>query len=51
MRDDYAHHPTEIEAFLKSLRKSMYAGKKVTVLFSRTPSARSHGLQKAFQRV
>lgn len=24
--DDYAHHPTEIEAFLKSL-KSMYAGK------------------------
>jgi len=30
--DDYAHHPTEIEAFLKSL-KSMYAGKKLTVIF------------------
>jgi UDP-N-acetylmuramate--alanine ligase len=30
--DDYAHHPTEIEAFLKSLR-AMYAGKKLTVVF------------------
>ena len=30
--DDYAHHPTEIEAFLKSL-KAMYAGKKLTVVF------------------
>jgi UDP-N-acetylmuramate--alanine ligase len=30
--DDYAHHPAEIEAFLRSL-KSMYAGKKITVVF------------------
>jgi len=30
--DDYAHHPTEIEAFLKSLR-AMYLGKKITVIF------------------
>lgn len=30
--DDYAHHPTEIEAFLKSL-KEMYKGKKITVIF------------------
>ena len=30
--DDYAHHPTEIEAFLKSL-KAMYPGKRITVVF------------------
>lgn len=30
--DDYAHHPAEIEAFLRSL-KAMYAGKKLTVIF------------------
>ena len=30
--DDYAHHPAEIEAFLKSL-KAMYNGKKLTVVF------------------
>jgi len=30
--DDYAHHPAEIEAFLKSL-KAMYADSKVTVVF------------------
>lgn len=30
--DDYAHHPTEIEAFLKSL-KEMYKGRKITVVF------------------
>ena len=30
--DDYAHHPAEIEAFLKSVR-SMYAEKKITVIF------------------
>jgi UDP-N-acetylmuramate--alanine ligase len=30
--DDYAHHPTEIEAFLRSLR-SMYPRKKLTVIF------------------
>lgn len=30
--DDYAHHPTEIEAFLKSM-KSLYPGRKLTVVF------------------
>ena len=30
--DDYAHHPTEIEAFLKSIKK-LYEGKKVTCIF------------------
>jgi UDP-N-acetylmuramate--alanine ligase len=30
--DDYAHHPTEIEAFLRSM-KSMYPRKKLTVIF------------------
>ncbi len=30
--DDYAHHPAEIEAFLKSLR-SLYPKQKITVVF------------------
>ncbi|MBX2963943.1 MAG: UDP-N-acetylmuramate--L-alanine ligase [Cyclobacteriaceae bacterium] len=30
--DDYAHHPTEIDAFLRSV-KSMYPRKKLTVVF------------------
>jgi UDP-N-acetylmuramate--alanine ligase len=30
--DDYAHHPTEIDAFLRSM-KSMYPRKKLTVIF------------------
>jgi len=30
--DDYAHHPTEIEAFLKSM-KSLYPGRKLSVVF------------------
>lgn len=30
--DDYAHHPAEIEAFLRSL-KAMYGGKKITAIF------------------
>jgi UDP-N-acetylmuramate--alanine ligase len=30
--DDYAHHPTEIEAFLRSM-KSMYPRRKLTVVF------------------
>ena len=30
--DDYAHHPAEIEAFLKSM-KSLYPGRKLTVIF------------------
>ena len=30
--DDYAHHPTEIEAFLKSL-KALYPDRKITAIF------------------
>lgn len=30
--DDYAHHPTEIEAFLKSLR-TLYPGRKIKAIF------------------
>lgn len=30
--DDYAHHPTEIEAFLRSV-KAMYPNRKLTVVF------------------
>lgn len=30
--DDYAHHPTEIEAFLKSVR-ALYPGKRITAIF------------------
>ena len=30
--DDYAHHPTEIEAFLRSM-KSLYPGRKLTAIF------------------
>jgi len=30
--DDYAHHPTEIKAFLESIRE-LYPGKKMTVIF------------------
>lgn len=30
--DDYAHHPTEIEAFLKSVR-ALYPGKRITAVF------------------
>jgi len=30
--DDYAHHPAEIEAFIKSVR-AMYKGKRITAIF------------------
>jgi UDP-N-acetylmuramate--alanine ligase len=30
--DDYAHHPAEIEAFLKSMR-ALYPGRKLTAIF------------------
>jgi len=30
--DDYAHHPVEIEAFLKTL-KTLYQGRKITAIF------------------
>jgi UDP-N-acetylmuramate--alanine ligase len=47
--DDYAHHPTEIEAFLTSL-KSMYAGKKLTVIFQPHLFTRTRDFAKAFSK-
>jgi UDP-N-acetylmuramate--alanine ligase len=47
--DDYAHHPTEIEAFLKSL-KSMYEGKKITVVFQPHLFTRTHDFAEGFSK-
>jgi UDP-N-acetylmuramate--alanine ligase len=47
--DDYAHHPTEIEAFLKSL-KSMYAGKKLTVIFQPHLFTRTRDFAEGFSK-
>ncbi len=47
--DDYAHHPTEIEAFLKSL-KSMYASKKITVIFQPHLFTRTRDFAEGFSK-
>jgi UDP-N-acetylmuramate--alanine ligase len=47
--DDYAHHPTEIEAFLKSL-KSIYAGKKITVIFQPHLFTRTRDFAEGFSK-
>ena len=48
--DDYAHHPTEIEAFLKSM-KSMYPGQKVDGDLSASSCLHVHVISlKDFQR-
>jgi UDP-N-acetylmuramate--alanine ligase len=47
--DDYAHHPTEIEAFLTSL-KSMYAGKKLTVIFQPHLFSRTRDFAEGFSK-
>ena len=47
--DDYAHHPTEIEAFLNSL-KSMYKGKKLTVIFQPHLFTRTRDFAEGFSR-
>jgi UDP-N-acetylmuramate--alanine ligase len=47
--DDYAHHPTEIEAFLKSL-KSMYEGKKITVIFQPHLFTRTRDFAEGFSK-
>ncbi len=47
--DDYAHHPTEIEAFLKSL-KSMYKGKKLTVIFQPHLFTRTRDFAEGFSK-
>ena len=47
--DDYAHHPAEIEAFLKSL-KSMYTGKKITVVFQPHLFTRTRDFAEGFSK-
>ena len=47
--DDYAHHPAEIEAFLKSL-KSMYPGKKLTVIFQPHLFTRTRDFAEGFSK-
>ncbi len=47
--DDYAHHPAEIEAFLRSL-KAMYTGKKITVVFQPHLYTRTRDFAEGFAR-
>ncbi len=47
--DDYAHHPTEIEAFLNSL-KSMYKGRKLTVIFQPHLFTRTRDFAEGFSK-
>ncbi len=47
--DDYAHHPAEIEAFLRSL-KEMYKGKKITVIFQPHLFTRTRDFAKEFSK-
>lgn len=47
--DDYAHHPTEIEAFLNSLR-SMYPGKKITAIFQPHLYTRTRDFAEGFSK-
>ena len=45
--DDYAHHPTEIEAFLKSM-KSLYPNRKLTAVFQPHLYSRTRDFAKGF---
>jgi UDP-N-acetylmuramate--alanine ligase len=45
--DDYAHHPTEIEAFLKSI-KALYPSKKITAVFQPHLYTRTRDFQEGF---
>ncbi|MDR6193486.1 UDP-N-acetylmuramate--L-alanine ligase [Siphonobacter sp. SORGH_AS_0500] len=45
--DDYAHHPTEVEAFLKSV-KALYPGKNVTAIFQPHLFTRTRDFQEGF---
>jgi UDP-N-acetylmuramate--alanine ligase len=45
--DDYAHHPTEIEAFLRSM-KSMYPERKLTVIFQPHLFSRTRDFAEGF---
>jgi len=47
--DDYAHHPAEIEAFLRSM-KSMYPRKKLTVIFQPHLYTRTRDFAEGFSK-
>jgi UDP-N-acetylmuramate--alanine ligase len=47
--DDYAHHPAEIEAFLKSM-KSMYSNRKLTVVFQPHLFSRTRDFAEGFSK-
>jgi UDP-N-acetylmuramate--alanine ligase len=47
--DDYAHHPAEIEAFLKSM-KSMYPRRKVTAIFQPHLFSRTRDFAEGFSK-
>lgn len=47
--DDYAHHPAEIEAFLKSMR-SLYGGKKLAVVFQPHLFTRTRDFAEGFSK-
>jgi UDP-N-acetylmuramate--alanine ligase len=47
--DDYAHHPTEIEAFLRSM-KSMYTQRKLTVVFQPHLFSRTRDFAEGFSK-
>jgi UDP-N-acetylmuramate--alanine ligase len=47
--DDYAHHPTEIEAFLRSM-KSMYPRRKLTVIFQPHLFTRTRDFAEGFSK-
>jgi UDP-N-acetylmuramate--alanine ligase len=47
--DDYAHHPAEIEAFLKSM-KSLYPGRKLTVVFQPHLFTRTRDFAEGFSK-
>ncbi len=47
--DDYAHHPTEITAFLSSLR-AMYPGKKITAVFQPHLYSRTRDFSDGFSK-
>lgn len=47
--DDYAHHPTEIEAFIKSL-KALYPGKKIKVIFQPHLFTRTRDFAEGFSQ-
>jgi UDP-N-acetylmuramate--alanine ligase len=47
--DDYAHHPMEIEAFLKSM-KSMYQNRKLTVIFQPHLFTRTRDFAEGFSK-